>query len=280
MTNIRPAAVAGSWYPGTAPALAAAVDRPSRATPTATRRRCPGDLVALIAPHAGLMYSGPGRRARLSAAARPRRSTSPCSSGRRISSASTACRSIRQAASRRRSASRRSTTTCARAIAGATPVVVEHRGRARARALARDAAAVSRSGSRPALPIVPLVMGYQTAADRVRARRRARDGAPRPPRAARRQHRSVALSRRGDGGGARRGRHRLRVALRRRRPAARARRPAGSRVRRRADGRRHARRAARSARATPSSSSTRIPATSRATSRRWSATWRRRSVRF
>lgn len=55
--GIRRAAVAGSWYPGTADALAAAVDRhlaaAERAAAPLTR------LVALIAPHAGLMYSGP-----------------------------------------------------------------------------------------------------------------------------------------------------------------------------------------------------------------------------
>ena len=53
--NIRRAAVAGSWYPGTAPALAAAVDK-HLAT---VDRDVAGDLVALVAPHAGLMYSGP-----------------------------------------------------------------------------------------------------------------------------------------------------------------------------------------------------------------------------
>jgi len=53
--NVRRAAVAGSWYPGTAPALAAAVDRHL----AKTTRDVDGDLVALIAPHAGLMYSGP-----------------------------------------------------------------------------------------------------------------------------------------------------------------------------------------------------------------------------
>lgn len=52
---VRKAAVAGHWYPGAAPALAAAVDRClARAHPDA-----PFDIVALIAPHAGLMYSGP-----------------------------------------------------------------------------------------------------------------------------------------------------------------------------------------------------------------------------
>src|SRR5579872_5168380 len=55
MTPIRRAAVAGTWYPGTANALAAAVDRHlSGAT-----RDIAGDLVALVSPHAGLMYSGP-----------------------------------------------------------------------------------------------------------------------------------------------------------------------------------------------------------------------------
>jgi len=56
--NIRPSAVAGTWYPGTATALAAAVDRHLE---IADRRGLDvaGNLVALIAPHAGLMYSGP-----------------------------------------------------------------------------------------------------------------------------------------------------------------------------------------------------------------------------
>jgi AmmeMemoRadiSam system protein B len=53
--NIRRAAVAGSWYPGSAPALADALDRHlARAT-----REIDGDLVAIVAPHAGLPYSGP-----------------------------------------------------------------------------------------------------------------------------------------------------------------------------------------------------------------------------
>jgi AmmeMemoRadiSam system protein B len=55
MPTIRPAAVAGSWYPGTARALAAEVDRylgAVRALPV-------GEVVALVVPHAGIMYSGP-----------------------------------------------------------------------------------------------------------------------------------------------------------------------------------------------------------------------------
>ncbi len=52
---IRPPACAGSWYPGTAAALTAEVDRYcSRVTV-----RVEGDLTALVAPHAGLTYSGP-----------------------------------------------------------------------------------------------------------------------------------------------------------------------------------------------------------------------------
>src|SRR5262245_41829513 len=54
---IRKAAVAGTWYPGTANDLAAAVDRHLAAarstTPVLSR------VVALISPHAGLVYSGP-----------------------------------------------------------------------------------------------------------------------------------------------------------------------------------------------------------------------------
>src|SRR5436190_11468734 len=52
---IRRAAVAGTWYPGTPAPLAAALDGHL----ARTSRDVPGELVALIAPHAGLMYSGP-----------------------------------------------------------------------------------------------------------------------------------------------------------------------------------------------------------------------------
>jgi AmmeMemoRadiSam system protein B len=54
---IRKPAVAGSWYPASAADLAAEVDRY-----LADAGRCPpveGGLVAVVAPHAGLMYSGP-----------------------------------------------------------------------------------------------------------------------------------------------------------------------------------------------------------------------------
>jgi AmmeMemoRadiSam system protein B len=53
---LRRAAVAGSWYPGDAPSLAAEVERHLHAVPPA---ELPGPLLALISPHAGLTYSGP-----------------------------------------------------------------------------------------------------------------------------------------------------------------------------------------------------------------------------
>src|SRR5437763_10471359 len=52
---IRKAAVAGTWYPGSPSALRSAIDRHL----AAVDRDVDGDLVALIAPHAGLTYSGP-----------------------------------------------------------------------------------------------------------------------------------------------------------------------------------------------------------------------------
>jgi MEMO1 family protein len=52
---IRPAAVAGTWYPGTAGALTRDVDRYLRET----REWTGGPIQAMLAPHAGLMFSGP-----------------------------------------------------------------------------------------------------------------------------------------------------------------------------------------------------------------------------
>src|SRR5262245_60281564 len=56
MNDVRRSAVAGTWYSANADQLAREVDEYLEAaagTPPVT------DLVALIAPHAGLMYSGP-----------------------------------------------------------------------------------------------------------------------------------------------------------------------------------------------------------------------------
>lgn len=54
--NVRKPAMAGSWYPGTAKALSAEVDKYLEAAPISDQ---PGRLMALVSPHAGYMYSGP-----------------------------------------------------------------------------------------------------------------------------------------------------------------------------------------------------------------------------
>ena len=56
MQEVRPPAVAGSWYPGTKAQLEAAVDGYLSAAMPAPSR--PGPR-AIVAPHAGLAYSGP-----------------------------------------------------------------------------------------------------------------------------------------------------------------------------------------------------------------------------
>jgi AmmeMemoRadiSam system protein B len=63
MAVTRPAAVAGRWYPGVADVLAPEVDHYLSAVqadgPEATEWSGLTDLTALVAPHAGLRYSGP-----------------------------------------------------------------------------------------------------------------------------------------------------------------------------------------------------------------------------
>jgi AmmeMemoRadiSam system protein B len=57
---LRRAAVAGSWYPSAPARLKAAVDELLRhADETVASQDDVGDLIALVAPHAGLVYSGP-----------------------------------------------------------------------------------------------------------------------------------------------------------------------------------------------------------------------------
>jgi len=51
----RPAAVAGTWYPGTREALTREVDAYLDAAPATIE----GEITAIIAPHAGIMFSGP-----------------------------------------------------------------------------------------------------------------------------------------------------------------------------------------------------------------------------
>ena len=56
MRDVRPSAVAGSWYPATRARLSEAVDAHLRLAARDEVDTCPR---AIIAPHAGLMYSGP-----------------------------------------------------------------------------------------------------------------------------------------------------------------------------------------------------------------------------
>ena len=153
---IRPAAVAGTWYPGTAKALAAAVDRHLAQTSTDVN----GELTALVAPHAGLMYSGPvaahayrllrGRAFDVAVLVGPSHYVgfdgvaAPGASGfetpfgvARVEDDVTA------------------------ALLAASPVIREHRA-AHAREHSLEMQMPFLQHLAPSTPIVPLVMGYQT----------------------------------------------------------------------------------------------------------------------
>ena len=57
---VRPALVAGTWYPADGAQLAREVDRHLAAVARSdSRAASPGALTAIVAPHAGLRYSGP-----------------------------------------------------------------------------------------------------------------------------------------------------------------------------------------------------------------------------
>ena len=53
--EVRPSAIAGTWYPGTREALTAVLEEFLRHVP---RQEAPGHLFGLVAPHAGYVYSG------------------------------------------------------------------------------------------------------------------------------------------------------------------------------------------------------------------------------
>jgi AmmeMemoRadiSam system protein B len=158
--TVRKAAVAGKWYPGTAQALAAAVDRHlDEADRRATH--VTGDLVALIAPHAGLMYSGPvaahayrllrGRTFDVAVLVGPSHfvgfdGVSIYAGGGFETPFGVAA--IDDA--------------CAHGMLSRSPIVREHpAAHAREHSLEMQLPFLSRLA--PGLPIVPLVMGYQTA---------------------------------------------------------------------------------------------------------------------
>jgi len=56
--DVRPSPLAGKWYPAQPEVLAAAVDR-YLAAARAAMPRLEGEVVGVVAPHAGLQYSGP-----------------------------------------------------------------------------------------------------------------------------------------------------------------------------------------------------------------------------
>jgi AmmeMemoRadiSam system protein B len=56
---IRPAAVAGRWYPGSAAALRATVEGHLAAAASESSPSIDSSIIALVSPHAGLVYSGP-----------------------------------------------------------------------------------------------------------------------------------------------------------------------------------------------------------------------------
>ena len=66
--RLRPAAVAGTWYPGSAGALTREVDGYLDSAPEGPA----GRVIALVAPHAGIMFSGPVAAFAYRAAARTR----------------------------------------------------------------------------------------------------------------------------------------------------------------------------------------------------------------
>jgi MEMO1 family protein len=160
MGAIRRAAVAGTWYPGTATALAAAVDGHLA---NADRRRgdVAGELSALICPHAGLIYSGPvaahayrllrGRTFDVAVLVGPSHfvgfdgvSIYP-SGGFETPYGVAPIDEI-----------------VAHALLTASPIVREH-GVAHAREHSLEMQLPFLARLAPAVPIVPLVMGYQTA---------------------------------------------------------------------------------------------------------------------
>ena len=55
LQTVRPSAIAGTWYPGTATSLRAKVDALLAAVEPV---RLPGELLAVVVPHAGYAYSG------------------------------------------------------------------------------------------------------------------------------------------------------------------------------------------------------------------------------
>lgn len=159
--NVRKAAVAGTWYPGTAAPLASEVD----GYLTAADLHGPdlgGDLVALIAPHAGLMYSGPVA-AHAYRLLRNRRFDVAVLVGPSHFAGFDGVALYPFGGFDTPFGVARIDTECASAIAAASQVVqVLTPPHAREHSLEMQLPFLTRLA--PATPIVPLLMGYQTAA--------------------------------------------------------------------------------------------------------------------
>lgn len=157
MAAIRRAAVAGSWYPGRANALAAAVDGYLE---NATRE-LGGDLVAVIAPHAGLKYSGPVA-AHAYRLLRGRRFDTVVLVGPSHFVAFEGVAVVRAGGFETPFGVASIDAETAEAIAGASSVIREHAAaHQREHSLEMQLPFVQRLA--PSTSIVPLVMGFQTA---------------------------------------------------------------------------------------------------------------------
>jgi AmmeMemoRadiSam system protein B len=156
MTAIRSAAVAGSWYPGSAQALTAAIDGYLADAP----RDVAGDLVALIAPHAGLKYSGPVA-AHAYRLLRDRRFDVVVLVGPSHFVAFDGVAAVRSGGFATPLGVAAIDSEVAEAIASATPIIRDHdAAHRREHSLEMQLPFVQRLA--PRAPIVPLVMGHQT----------------------------------------------------------------------------------------------------------------------
>jgi AmmeMemoRadiSam system protein B len=155
---IRRAAVAGTWYPGTAPALTAAVDGHLANVPAAMA----GDLVALVAPHAGLIYSGPVA-AHAYRLLRDRQFEVIVLVGPSHFIGFDGVAVQRTGGFETPLGVARIDEECAEAVAAASPIVRDHpTAHVREHSLEMQLPFVQRLA--PGVGIVPLLMGYQTAA--------------------------------------------------------------------------------------------------------------------
>ena len=158
----------------------------------------PGRIDAIIAPHAGIMFSGPVAALRIQDRGSRGRTVRrrACSSGPRTSSPSTASRSIRPAPSSARLVPRSIDESLGAELLAASSVVQPLPVRPSAANTRSRCSCRSSSALLPDLPIVPLLIGYQTRdtiEQLAEALGRMADAEP-PPACC--QQRSVALLRR------------------------------------------------------------------------------------